>query len=190
MADLYNEGLRDGGETQYCLASALFFYREGSGYDRITQALKYRRDFGTGRYFARMLADRLAASGNYYGIDIVVPVPLHWTRRWKRGYNQAEIIAAELASALGATPAPECLARTRRTSSQTGKRGTAAKQANVKGAFEARKPAGGNAVHHILIVDDVFTSGSTLIECHKALRTVFGAGVRISAATLAFVERG
>lgn len=190
MADRYNEGLRGGDESRYCYASALFHYREGTGYDRITQALKYRRNFAAGRFFARMLGERLSSAAALFGdVDLIVPVPLHPWRLWKRGYNQSETIARELRGYFaGAELDTRLLVRSRRTGSQT-RLGTEERRANVAGAFKTRKPAGGHTPRHILLVDDVFTSGSTLIECHKALRAALGAEVRISAATLAFVEK-
>ena len=194
MADRFNARTAGDEYEPYAYAAALFHYNADSKYSRITQALKYHRDFGSGRFFARMLGSRLAASELFKGVDLVVPVPLHWTRQWTRGYNQAEVIARELAKALSAPCRTDILRRGRRTATQTRLTGEE-KVANVAGAFQAvahrpdRKTASaesGSGVGHILLVDDVFTSGATLAECHKALRKVFGPTVRISAATLAY----
>jgi len=173
---------------EYSFAAALFYYKSGSGYERITQELKYFRNFSAGRYFARTLGARLHASSLYADVDCVIPVPLHWTRRWKRGYNQAEIIAREVAAELGASCLPDALLRLRRTRTQT-HLGREAKAANVSGAFRVKPGRLKNlsGLRHILIIDDVFTTGATLSECHIALRSARGATVRISVATLAFV---
>ena len=218
----------------YQRAAALIYYRAESGYSAIPRALKYRRDFAAGRHFAAMLGRRLAGSPLFEDVDLVVPVPLHWMRRLRRGYNQAEVIAREVARALCAARAggaaraaqtgqtetggaaraaqtgqtetggagagagaasaafePRLLRRTRLTKTQT-RLGTEAKRLNVAGAFAVRRGIAKkwrekkNSPRHILLVDDVFTSGSTLATCHAALRTVFGPEVRISVATLAF----
>jgi len=194
MADKFNARIAGDNYEPYAYAAALFYYHADSGYAMITQALKYHRDFGAGKFFARMLGKRLGESGLFDDVDLIVPVPLHWTRRWTRGYNQAEVIARELAKALSAPCRTDILRRGRRTATQTRLTGEE-KVANVAGAFQAvahrpdRKTASaesGSGVGHILLVDDVFTSGATLAECHKALRKVFGPTVRISVAALGY----
>lgn len=184
MADRFNAVLDPDEYEPYAYAAALFHYRADAGYKRIPQALKYHRNFAAGRCFARELGARLAASPLYADVDLVVPVPLHWTRRWRRGYNQAAVIAREVARLLDAPCAERLLRRRRRTRSQTRLSG-AAKAANVAGAFVLRRTA--PAARHILLIDDVFTTGATLAACHRALRQAYGPQVRISAATLAAV---
>ena len=189
MADKYNDKIQQNisqapVREDYQYAAALFFYR--SGYKFVTQALKYKGNIPSGRYFASQLASVIASSPLYSDVDMIVPVPLHYTRKWRRGYNQAEIIASEIASNLGVQMNSSLLYRSRRTRTQT-TLGQDQRAANVSGAFAVKNPPA-EAPHHILIVDDVFTTGATIAECHKALRSVLGPSVRISAATLAFVE--
>ncbi len=103
MADSYNARLVEAGcGTCYQYAVSLFYYGSGSGYDYIPQALKYDRNFGAGRHFARMLGRLVASAEHFRDVDLVTCVPLHWTRRYRRGYNQAAVIASELARALQA----------------------------------------------------------------------------------------
>ena len=189
MADKFNARIAGDRYEPYAFAAALFYYSADSDYSRITQALKYHRDFGAGKFFARLLGRRLAASATFSDIDLIVPVPLHWTRLWSRGYNQAEVIARELATALTAPCRTDLLRRCRRTLTQT-RLGGEEKSANVAGAFRTTKKAAslasGNGIRHILLVDDVFTSGATLGECHKALRGIFEPSTRISIATLGY----
>lgn len=188
MADKYNACIRahipDGVEEGYGQAAALLYYNSESGFQHIPQALKYNAALRLGREFADALGDRLAASEAFADVDLVVPVPLHWRRRRLRGYNQAAIIGERVAQKLGASFRPKLLRRLRFTPSQTAV-GMQEKASNVSGAFACtgRVPA-----RHILLIDDTFTTGSTLAACHKALREVYPPSVRISVATLSYVE--
>lgn len=197
MADKFNALIQVGLEEsqaqpyeRYAHAAALFFFSSDAPYRHILYNIKYEGRVDLGRYFGRMLGARLASSEAFRDVDCVVPVPLHWARRWRRGYNQAEIIAREVAAALGAPMDCRTLVRTRRTRTQT-RLDIKGKTANVAGAFKVRKGTQGSEeqpqLKHILLIDDLFTTGSTLMACFTALRTVFPPGVRISVATLGFV---
>ena len=213
MADAFNAQIDS---PRYEHATALFYYR--SDYRKITQALKYGRNFALGRHAARVLGSRLAASPLWSGINLVVPVPLHWTRRWLRGYNQASIIAHEVYLELRRTRLsrhsrpdlespplrfePRLLRRVRRTGTQT-RLANEERAVNVSGAFCVRECVarrlraqigpdslsdGSQNPYEILLIDDVATTGATLAACYAALRSAFGPSVRISVATLAFVD--
>lgn len=175
---------------RYAHAAALFFYHSEADYRLIPYQIKYHGNINAGRYFGGLLGSRLASSDVFHDVDLVVPVPLHWSRRWKRGYNQAEVIASAVAESLGAPIRTEILRRDRRTTTQT-RIGVEEKTLNVARAFSADAASAAGLVRkgirHILIVDDVFTTGSTLYACFAALRTAFPPSVRISVATLAFV---
>ena len=199
MADRFNEVIQNhltadsDAEGQsyeaYAYAAALFFYKEDGNYKHIPYQLKYHGNLSVGRHFGRMLGRRLADSPLFKDVDLIIPVPLHRLRRWKRGYNQAEILAAEVASAMNAPLRTDILFRRRRTRTQT-RLAVEEKIRNVSGAFEAMMPdIDGSSPKHILILDDVFTTGSTLMACYTALRSVFPSGIRISVATLGFVGR-
>ena len=196
MADRFNERIQESGclegET-YAWASALFFYHSEAEYRLIPYQIKYHGNLPAGRYFGAMLGRRLSTSVLYSDVDLVIPVPLHWRRRWKRGYNQAEVIGRAVAGEMGVDFRCNLLRRIRSTKTQT-KVEVESKSGNVSGAFIVDKKIAaeiknsGNVPRHILIVDDVFTTGSTLYACFSALREVFPSSrVRISVATLGFV---
>lgn len=194
MADRFNELIRrDCAAEPYSFATALFYYRAGTGYRNITRNLKYGGAVEEGRYFSRILGSQIASSLLFRDVDAVVPVPLHWTRQLRRGYNQAEVIAAAISERIGARLYKNILRRRVRTKSQT-RLNVEEKSRNVAAAFVVSKryerelSAGRTeSPHHILIVDDVFTTGATVHACHAALRKVFPPSVRISVATLAEV---
>lgn len=171
----------------YAYATALYFYRADSGYNQISRQVKYQGNIPAGRYFGQLLGERLTQAEYLSDVDAVIPVPLHWTRKWSRGYNQAEVIAREVATALGAELRTDILERRRRTRTQT-KLTIEGKAANVKGAFRVLPGVSDHAgPKHLLLIDDVFTTGSTLHACYTALREVFPPHVRISVVTLGFV---
>jgi ComF family protein len=195
MADKFNSlierdldgGLSGGGLERYAYAVALFFYDGSGDYRKITQRLKYHADLGLGRDFGRMLAYRIEEARHFEDVDVIIPVPLHWTRRWKRGYNQAEVIAGAMADQLGVDLRMDILRRSRRTRTQT-KVDPKKKAENVRGVFSVNKSRlREENYRHIVLVDDVFTSGSTLHNCFLALRAELPVSVRISVATLAYV---
>lgn len=189
MADKFNgliETVLDGRE-RYVYAAALFFYDGAGTFRRIPHQLKYHADLNLGRRFGRLLGQKLKLAEHFSDADAVIPVPLHWTRKWKRGYNQAEIIAAEVAKELGIEMRTDILKRIRRTKTQT-KVNPEEKSKNVRGAFEAScRTLNGRRLHHVILLDDVFTSGATLHNCFLALRSALPVCVRISIATLGYV---
>lgn len=214
MAERFNALLQEKSDVfhPYVYATSLFFYNSSSGYKLIPQALKYHYALSSGRFFAKILGRGLAASPMFADVDIVIPVPLHPLRKWKRGYNQAEIIAKEVAAALNAVLLTKILKRKKRTSTQT-RLSVSDKYKNVYGAFSVdlkkfevmlsvRKNGryGENILRspisksHILLVDDVFTTGATLLSSYFALYSAIENlpecpySFRISIATLCFVN--
>jgi ComF family protein len=111
--------------------------------------------------------------------DLLVPVPLHWTRLFARRHNQAAVLALAIAKAGGPTVSAGCLIRRRRTPSQ-GRKSAVARQRNVAGAFALRHPAT-IAGKRIVLVDDVFTTGATVEECARVLKRAGAARVDVLA---------
>lgn len=118
-----------------------------------------------GALWACQVRARLAALNP----DFVIPVPLHWARRWRRGFNQAEIFAWHLARELGVPCRPRTLTRIRATPRQSEQATATARHENVKHAFVARN-SDELAGKTVVLVDDVLTTGATASEASRALR--------------------
>src|SRR5580692_5452973 len=95
------------------------------------------------------------------GFDVIVPMPLHWRKRWQRGFNQSELLAREIGRRIN-TPVENALRRVRNTAAQAGLT-SAKRRLNVSGAFQARKHAAVDAINgrRVLLIDDVMTTGAT-----------------------------
>ena len=107
LADRFNAVLERHRGTEpmdYAYAAALIYYK--GAYRAIPRALKYQGDLAAGRHYGSLLGRRLAAAPHFADIDLVIPVPLHWTRLRSRGYNQAEILARALIAAYRSAPPP------------------------------------------------------------------------------------
>ena len=137
LADRFNSVLerhRPADERMdYAYAAALMHYK--GPYRAIPRALKYHGDLAAGRFYGGLLGRRLASFPHFADVDLIIPVPLHWTRRRTRGYNQAEILARAIACEMQAVCRSDVLVRARRTRTQT-KLTVEQKARNVASAFQ------------------------------------------------------
>ena len=166
---------------------SLLYYSRDNDYKELLHEVKYGGNVALGRWLGNMLGSYMLTS--YSGPEVVVPVPVHWRRRWKRGYNQAEIIADGIAEAMGGLPVmPHALRRVRYAVSQT-RMSVGSKWENVRDSFASGRAEEVRALEgkHILVVDDVLTTGATAEACYNILHDI--PGVRISYASIAFVSR-
>jgi len=127
--------------------------------------LKYRPNHRLGEVMSAWLAD--VYSRHAWRSTIVIPVPLGRLRHHQRGYNQTELISRPLAETLGLCHHGQALRRTRETASQVGL-DIVQRQQNVQGAFQAFEAAVKG--QRVLLVDDLMTTGATIIACANALR--------------------
>jgi len=135
-----------------------------------------------GRWLARAGAEVLADT------DLIVPIPLHWTRLLRRRYNQAALLGQALSRASSIPIAPDLLVRHRRTRSQ-GRLRPSARRLNVRGAFSVRRGAGKQVRgRKVVLVDDVLTTGATAEACARTLRRA--GAERVDVLVLARVVRG
>lgn len=143
--------------------------------------LKYRTAEGLAELLGECWAEDAARRFQDLQVDVIVPVPLHWMRRWQRGYNQSEALARGLSMRLHLPCQPSWLRRVRNTPPQTSQT-PVGRKANVRGAFRAR-PGAPLPGRTVLLVDDVMTTGATAGEAARALRA--GGASRVIVAVLA-----
>ncbi|MGA2214454.1 MAG: ComF family protein [Bryobacteraceae bacterium] len=141
--------------------------------------------YGRVRTLAGPLGKLLArALPREQAVDVIIPMPLHWRKRWQRGFNQSELLAREIGRRTH-TPVENALRRVRNTAAQAGLT-SAKRRLNVSGAFQASKPAAIDG-RRVLLIDDVMTTGATAASCARALQR---AGARqVTLLTLARADR-
>jgi ComF family protein len=156
-------------------------------YDGVLRDAVLRMKHHHGEGLAEMLGERWVerdrARFQAAGANLVLAVPLHWRRRWQRGYNQSEALARGLAGRLGLPCHPRWLRRVRYTPPQTSQTPSLRRE-NVRGAFGVRRGAR-LAGLSVLLVDDVLTTGATCAEASRVLRAAGAARVVVAALTRA-----
>ena len=170
-------------EVERC--AALFFYQSHSAISRVIHALKYDGYADIGVSFGMMMAREFGSHGFFDDIDFIVPVPITIGRRLRRGYNQAQKIAEGISMVTGLPIRNDVVCRRKFSSSQTDKY-RLQRIENVEQAFEALPHAQDCEGCHILLVDDVVTTGATLISCAQAIAKQ--AHARYSVASIAFTK--
>lgn len=147
----------------YARAAALY----GERVREAVRALKYEGKTA----LARPLGDLMAEAGSTMlvvnAVDCLVPVPLHPSREAERGFNQSMLLASRVSRRWGIPIAPRALRRQRPTPPQTDLDADERRR-NVKGAFAVSRPRAVNG-QHVLLIDDVFTTGATVSECARLL---------------------
>jgi ComF family protein len=157
---------------------------------RLILACKYEGRTLLALLLGRLLAERLALAPWADQVDLVVPVPLHWMRRCRRGYNQAALLARALTGPGGRRLARRRLLRVRATPHQR-LLPAAQRRANVRGAFAVGRDAAAVQGKSVLLVDDIMTSGTTVAECTRVLQEAGAKAVYVAVvATADYDEPG
>lgn len=160
----------------YTLARAALPYGEVGPVRALVLAFKHGRRRALAAPLARLMHAEAPGRVDLGAFEALVPVPLHWRRRWERGFNQAAALAEGLARAAGRRVLRRALVRVRRTRPQAGD--AAARRENVRGAFAVPRPAAVEG-RRLLLIDDVFTTGATAAECARVLRRAGAAAVGV-----------
>jgi ComF family protein len=165
-------------------ATAYFAYNKGSKYQHLIHFIKYKGLKELGFITGQRFGSALNKSVEFNSVDVVVPVPLHPKKQKIRGYNQSEWIAKGISETMNKPVSVGNLQRNLHTSTQT-RKNRYERWENVENIFEVIQPDE-FAGKHILLIDDVVTTGSTLESC--ALQLLLIENVKVSIATLAFAD--
>lgn len=175
---------RFAGRLRLASGNALYYFADGSSCQALIHALKYYRRPEIGVQLGEVLAKRLIDHPALQDLHGIVPVPIHPSRRHTRGYNQAEKIAEGMAEVLGVPTFHDALRRTSFSGSQTKKN----RYERVQNVAEVFAPGKGDFTgKHLLLVDDVITTGATLDFCGNVLLEEH-VGSRLSVASLAIAQ--
>ena len=167
-------------------ATSFIYYHKGSPYNNLLHRLKYSNRPEVGEHLAFLAANEMLETGFFDSIDAIVPLPLSKKKLRKRGYNQCDYIAAGISKATGIPIIRNAVTRIVANESQTHKN-REERWKNVEGIFalsDATKLEG----RHILLIDDILTTGATLASCAKTIED--GCNCRISIFTLAYTYNG
>jgi ComF family protein len=165
-------------------ATAFMFFKKKSRYQKLVHKLKYNGHNELGDYLGQLLAIDLKKADWISEIDYLVPVPLHPKREKERGYNQSEWLCIGMNDKLQIPIDKKTLIRNKATKTQT-KKNRVERWENVESIFSITDPAEFTN-KHVLLIDDVTTTGSTLEACVQALKEVDG--IKVSVATIGYAK--
>lgn len=170
------------GRVNINYATSYYTFSKGSQFQKLIHKLKYHNKKEIGITLGKHFGESLKKSDFFKDIDVIIPVPLHPKKEKIRGYNQANLVAIGLSKSMLKPIESNNLIRKIHTESQT-KKNKLERWENVDNIFELVEPS--SLINkHILLVDDVVTTGSTLESCANALLKAEGA--KVSIATLAY----
>jgi ComF family protein len=162
-------------------AAAFSFYNRGSRIRHLIHNLKYKGIKDIGPELGKIYGMALSQSGFTRDIDLIIPVPLHPSKERIRGFNQSYLISEGISEATGVPVGAKLLKRKLKTETQT-RKSRYDRWKNVEGSFSVEDPLSVRG-KHILLIDDVITTGSTIESCATELLKT--EGVRVSVVALA-----
>lgn len=174
------------GKVEIERATSYIYYHKNSPYNNVIHYLKYKNRPEPGERLAFIAAKEIAETGFFDGIDAIVPLPLSKKKLKKRGYNQCDYIAAGISRATGIPVLKGAVVRTTANETQTHKNRDE-RWKNVEGIFALARPQDIEG-KHVLLIDDILTTGATLASCTKTIHD--GCDCRISVFTLGYTYNG
>ena len=173
------------GRTKLESATAQFYFTKESLMQQLMHQFKYKGNRALGLQLGRLMGTQLKQSNRFDSIEALIPLPLYPEKERKRGYNQATLLCEGIASAMGIPILDKAVRRPQHTDTQT-RKGRIERWKNMEGKFILTQ-ADLIADKHVLLVDDVITTGATLEACSiEILKTP---GVKLSIATLCMASR-
>lgn len=169
------------GRVKFHAVTACFFFAKSGKVQHLIHELKYKGNKEAGVFLGQQLGETIKDASLFQGIDYLIPVPLHPKREKQRGYNQSLMIAKGINEVTGIPIGDKYLIRAVNTATQT-KKSAEERYKNVKDIFEVRFPEELEG-KHVLLIDDVLTTGATLESCAHQLENI--SGIVVSAATAA-----
>jgi Predicted amidophosphoribosyltransferases len=166
------------------MAGAQFYYTRNSIMRKLMHEFKYKGNVSLGSYLGNLMAHSICNSKRFNDIDLVIPVPLYNKKQRKRGYNQAEVLAASISIKLKKPLLTSVVVKQFESESQT-KKNRIERWNNAEGSYVVLDI---NLINnkHILLVDDVVTTGATIEACGRAIKRY--ANCKLSIATLCYTS--
>ena len=173
------------GRLPLASATAQFYFTKESLIQHLMHQLKYKGNKELGLQLGRLMGSGFKETNRFNGIDALIPLPLYPKKEKRRGFNQATILCDGISEILNIPVFKNTIIRTQHTDTQT-KKGRMERWQNIEGKFELLNPASIEN-RHVLLVDDVVTTGATLEACGSKL--LQADNTRLSIATLCFASR-
>ena len=173
------------GRLPVAFATSLLYFTKNSLLQHLVHQFKYNGKIEIGQYIGRRMGEALQEASRFDAIDALVPLPLYAARERKRGYNQSGVLCEGIAEVLQVPVLKSIITRKTATETQTHKTRTERWQ-NIAGRFELLQPETIRG-KHVLLVDDVITTGATLEACGQELMA--GSDARLSIFTMAYSSR-
>jgi ComF family protein len=173
------------GRLNIAAAHSEFYFSKGQLIQELIHQLKYNNNKDIGIYLGEITGESLLQSGRFSGMDAIIPLPMYPDKEYKRGYNQAAIIAEGIAKSMNVPLMNKMVLRSRLTETQT-KKHRADRWQNVEGSFNISNPSALMG-KKVLLVDDVITTGATIEACAQVISQLSGSAIYI--ATLAHASK-
>ena len=170
------------GKVNVSAASSYYFFNKGQKVQKLIHRLKYKGQKEIGIKMGNLYGSELLKNSGYSSADLIIPVPLHKSRLRTRGYNQSDFFAKGLSAAMNIPAETNLLVRNKKTETQT-RKSRFARFENVSEVFSLTSESAIEG-KHVLLVDDVITTGSTLTACADVL--LKNKNTRVSIASIAY----